>query len=295
MKNIILLLFITISLNSFSQDKIYLDSAWREIDSPEKAFYYRILEKDKRDKNKGKLIDYYMSGKIQSEAYYTDFKKGIKSGKFIMYYENGNIKRDMDYLDGKRNGKYLAYNENGKLTEEIDYVEDKIAGKYRTYYESGNLEKDIAYSDSKRNGQFLVYRKTGELKRVDNYVNGDFTNGKCLDLAGNDTTYYDYEVAAIFPGGRGELMKFLGNEMIYPENAIRNNLEGKVYLRFIIDVDGSVKNVKVTRGVNSEFDAEAVRAVRNMPRWTPGMIDGVPVKSYFDLPVNFKLQGKIKK
>lgn len=289
MKINLLLLCITMAYNVFSQNKIYLDSAWNEIDSPQKAVYYRVIEPTVDDQNKGKLKDYYISGKIQSEADYADFKKKIKSGKFIMYYENGNIEKNMNYVNGKKDGKYLAYSENGTIEEEIDYINDKIDGKYRTYYENGTIEADIAYSESKRNGEYLIYRKTGQLKRIDNYENGKFIAGKTLDLAGNDTTYYAYEIAADFPGGRAAMMKFLATEMKYPTDSFKNQIQGKVYLRFVIDVDGSVINVRVARGVNEELDAEAVRAVRNMPKWSPGKIDGKPVRSYFDLPVNFSL------
>jgi TonB family protein len=289
MKYLFLLIFSALSLNAFSQEKIYLDSAWKKVDSPEKAVYYRILEYNKKDNNKGKIIDYYISGKIQSEADYSDFSKKIKHGKFIMYYENGNIEKKMEYVNGKKNGKYVAYWENGTLQEETDYIHGDIDGKDKSYFENGNIKQSTSYTKYNRNGEHLVYRKTGQLKRIDNYENGKFTRGKCFDLAGNDTTYFDYEIAADFPGGRSEMMKFLASEMKYPVNAFKNKIEGKVYLRFIVDTDGSVRDVKITRGINQELDAEAIRAVRNMPKWSPGMIDGVGVKSYFDLPVNFKL------
>lgn len=292
MKSILLVIFSALTLSGFSQEKIYLDSAWNKIDSPTKAVYYRILERDIQDNNKVKLIDYYMSGKIQSEADYVDYHNRIKNGKFIMYYENGNIEKNMNYLNGKKNGKDLAYRKDGMLREETDYVQGEMDGKYIVYFENGKIHESVAYAADERNGEHLVYRKTGQLKRIDTYEKGKFVRGKCLDIAGSDTTYFDYEIAAEFPGGRAAMMQFLANEMKYPIDAIKNKIEGKVYLRFVIDTDGSVKNVRVLRGVNAELDAEAVRAVRNMPKWSPGKIDNVGVRSYFDLPVNFRLPKK---
>ena len=103
--------------------------------------------------------------------------------------------------------------------------------------------------------------------------------------------YMDVDEAAEFPGGRGEMMKYLASKMKYPETAIQAGIEGKCYLRFIVGTDGTIQDVRVTRGVPDcpECDAEAKRVVRSMPKWKPGKNGGKGVRSYFDLPVNFRL------
>lgn len=106
-----------------------------------------------------------------------------------------------------------------------------------------------------------------------------------------EEVYLDVEESAEYPGGRGAMMKFLADNMKYPETAIEAGIEGKCYLRFIVGTDGKITDVKVTRPVPDcpECDAEAKRVVRLMPRWKPGKNGGKGVRSYFDLPVNFKL------
>lgn len=106
-----------------------------------------------------------------------------------------------------------------------------------------------------------------------------------------EEVYLDVEESAEFPGGRAAMMKFLGDNIKYPETAIDQGLEGKCYLRFIVGTDGKITDVKVTRPVPDcpDCDAEAKRVVKSMPRWKPGKIGGKGVRSYFDLPVNFKL------
>jgi protein TonB len=106
-----------------------------------------------------------------------------------------------------------------------------------------------------------------------------------------EEVYLDVEESAEFPGGRAAMMKYLAETIKYPEVAIENNIEGKCYLRFIVGTDGKITDVKVTRPVPDcpECDAEAKRVVKGMPRWKPGKIGGKGVRSYFDLPVNFKL------
>lgn len=100
---------------------------------------------------------------------------------------------------------------------------------------------------------------------------------------------------ASFPGGNDALAKYLQTNVSYPDEALKNNEFGKVFVSFIVDVDGSIKEVKVAKGVSSSLDAEALRVVRSMPNWTPAMTDGKAVKSSFSLPIIFHLPNNVLK
>jgi protein TonB len=84
--------------------------------------------------------------------------------------------------------------------------------------------------------------------------------------------------------------KWVGNRLKYPEEAATNGIQGRVILQFLIDTDGSVKNVVVVRGVDRMLDAEALRVVSMSPKWKPGMQRGVPTKVLFTFPLIFQLQ-----
>ena len=93
-------------------------------------------------------------------------------------------------------------------------------------------------------------------------------------------------------GGAGadEFGKWVANNIVYPENAKAAGKEGRVTLKFKVDRDGSIKNVKVIKGVDPELDAEAVRVVSSAPAWTPGMQNGEPVAVNYVFPVVYKIQ-----
>ena len=93
-----------------------------------------------------------------------------------------------------------------------------------------------------------------------------------------------------FPGGEAAMYKWLGEQIVYPAQASEEGASGKVTVAFIIEKDGSVSNVQVVRGKHPALDAEAVRVVKKMPKWTPGRNNGVPVRVAYNLPVTFKLQ-----
>ena len=92
-----------------------------------------------------------------------------------------------------------------------------------------------------------------------------------------------------FPGGDAELMKFLSNNIKYPTIAQENGIQGRVYVKFVVWKDGSIRNVEVGRGVDPYLDQEAVRVVKAMPKWNPGKQRGVAVNVSYMLPVNFVL------
>lgn len=105
-----------------------------------------------------------------------------------------------------------------------------------------------------------------------------------------DSIFSFVDEPATFPGGQEELMKYLHNNIRYPQQAVELGISGKVYMQFVIHVSGEVSNVKVVRGANLPMDAEAYRVVKAMPDWIPGNVKGKPVNSYFNLPIVFKLQ-----
>jgi protein TonB len=98
------------------------------------------------------------------------------------------------------------------------------------------------------------------------------------------------EEDAEFPGGLEALSKYLAENIKYPQLAKENNITGRVFVSFVVEKDGRVGNIKILRDIGGGCGAEAVRVVKGMPRWKPGKQRGKPVRSQFNLPVNFNLQ-----
>jgi periplasmic protein TonB len=94
-----------------------------------------------------------------------------------------------------------------------------------------------------------------------------------------------------FPGGNDELLKFIAENISYPEDAIINNIQGRVILKFVVNTDGSIDRIEILRGIDSSLDNEAVRVIKTLPKFKPGKQGGVPVPVWFNLPVLFKLQN----
>lgn len=91
---------------------------------------------------------------------------------------------------------------------------------------------------------------------------------------------------------KGNVNQWLSSHLNYPPAAAENDIQGKVIVQFIVEKDGRVSDVKVLKGVDRDLDKEAVRVVKSMPKWQPGKNNGAPVRSYFRLPIVFRLADR---
>ena len=95
--------------------------------------------------------------------------------------------------------------------------------------------------------------------------------------------------APTFPGGIEGLMNFLNTHVRYPEKAVKDSIEGRVLVRFIIERDGSVSNIEIVERAHPVLDVEAIRVIGDMPKWGPAKKDGKPLRIRFSLPITFRL------
>ena len=92
-----------------------------------------------------------------------------------------------------------------------------------------------------------------------------------------------------FEGGLEAMYKFIGKNMKYPASARRMNIEGSVFVGFVVDADGKISEASIIKGISADCDKEALRVVQMMPKWRPGKQSGRPVRVKFVLPIKFKL------
>lgn len=106
----------------------------------------------------------------------------------------------------------------------------------------------------------------------------------------NDMVFDVVEVMPQFPGGQIAMLQYIMKNIKYPEQAMKEGIQGRVAVRFIVEKDGSISDVKPILSVHPLLNKEAVRVVESMPKWTPGKHNGKPVRVRFNLPVMFKLK-----
>lgn len=189
--------------------------------------------------------------------------------------------------------KYVFYTLKHQLYYEKNYSDYKKGvknGLEKEWDTTGNyLKKTCNYINNQLNGSFYTYWPNGKLKRADTYANDNWVSGQCYSSTGADTPYYAYEEAPAVSKQMGSLQAYFTKYLKYPKNARMAEIEGTVYVEFDITENGEVKNAYVSKSVNNELDAEALRLIERMPAWNPGKREGVPAVFKYRLPVRFAL------
>jgi len=109
-----------------------------------------------------------------------------------------------------------------------------------------------------------------------------------------DEVYTIVEQMPEMPGGRGALYAFLSKNVKYPLKAKSKGIQGKVFVNFTVSKDGTLRDIKIIRGVHKLLDKEALRVIKSMPTWKPGMQRGKKVSVSYNLPISFVLKKKSK-
>jgi len=122
--------------------------------------------------------------------------------------------------------------------------------------------------------------------RIDEPVGNSDTKAVTED---SNEIFNAVEQTAEYPGGLDAFNKYLGNSIRYPGIARENNVQGKVFLTFVVEKDGSLTDIKVLRGIGSGCDDEAIRVIKASKKWRPGMQNGRAVRQQYTVPINFTL------
>lgn len=151
------------------------------------------------------------------------------------------------------------------------------------YAEPMNEIAGIEDFDSYESGVDDSYHTTGELMVV--------TEASENPEVGEDQIFVAVEQPAEFPGGLEAMTKWLNDMIQYPESAKENEIQGRVYVKVVIEKDGMISSATVIKGVDQTLEGEALRVVEKMPKWNPAKINNHPVRSYFNIPVTFRIQN----
>jgi TonB family protein len=204
----------------------------------------------------------------------------------------------------QREGKYTTYYKNGQLESEGQYVSDKPAGTWKYYHKNGQQSDEERYDEGNHfhiqhwdevgvaqltNGTGIYSVDFEESVSYRDIVDQKLICSYRISKALGDTTYTVVEETAEYDGGIEGFYKYLGQNVRYPKTAKRAGVQGKAFVEFVIDKDGSVTNVKVLKGPGAGIDEEAVRVIQSSKKWKPGIVRGKPVRQIMVLPISFRL------
>ncbi|MEO6687206.1 MAG: TonB family protein [Dyadobacter sp.] len=182
------------------------------------------------------------------------------------------------------------YFKTKKLQMEGFYLDKKLTkmqGPFVWYYESGQVKMKSQYRNNDQIDEHYEYYESGQLDTFQKFDNsGKVVERHLYKKDGSESIFTDAE----FPGGTQEMYRFLGEHINYPKELRKKGLEGKVIVSFVVRKDGSLDNLHALSSPNSSFSWEAIRVIRQMPKWKPAYRDENAISIKYNLPVNFKLE-----
>ncbi|CAG5011848.1 hypothetical protein DYBT9275_05038 [Dyadobacter sp. CECT 9275] len=242
--------------------------------------YRRFTENRKPDLIKS----YYLSGLLRERDIFSDSTcmntKWFPNGQLASLVQksagSGEFSEELQIIQAfKPNGEVQVKEGNGWW---------RIVGNHGKYVEQGEVQM------GKRHGKWI-----GKLADSTVFYKELYDKGKLLEGVsykdGKERTYQEKMIQPVFQGGMPAFYQFLGQNIVYPADAARKGVSGRVMISFVVCEDGSLCDYKLEKGVKSDIDQEALRVVQKMDgKWNPGVLRGEKVRVKYNLPVNFQLQ-----
>ena len=287
----------------------YLKNSGKQVSKKDNADYSMVvLPPDTSiDKNLYVVYEYYPNGKIRllTNSKTTDINL-LYEGGYIAYYPNGKKKGMGSFKDGGPIGHEANYFPNGKLYYTSNYGADgKVTyGECRdstgkVLAENGNgsvslLDEHFAgviaegKIDSGKEDGIWHLKKDDSIAVENEYNKGNLIYSKNIYKSGK-IAFTKVDENPEFAGGMDVFIRFLGHNIRYPLEAIKNGTQGKVIVSFICGIDGKLTDIYVARGIGDGCDEEAIRVIKLFPSWKPGYVHGKPVNVAYSVPVSFAI------
>ncbi len=206
----------------------------------------------------------------------------VEMGRFEIFDDDGTPLQLKDTVIYADDGSYVKFETSDGFQPESGEPCKKLT--VTSYNADGAPCNNFFITETERRGDTSTYS-------IETFSISGSLFETLLDVATSkeDTVYQIAEEMPVFPGGEQAMMKFVAENINYPQEAKDKEIAGRVFVSFVVEKDGSVDEVKVMRGIGGGCDEEVVRVVKAMPKWKPGKQDGKPVRVNYMMPFNFKL------
>lgn len=305
-------LFAIASMNSYSQDTLFYSKHGYLVDKAVQGGIYEVNASDS-----GVFNRYFLSnGVLAVKGEKND--QGKIHGTLINYYENGNKKEEANYVDGTKQGRLKKWYVSGEKLGEFSVMtfEERRENKYdqtekilSLYDKEGNQvvsdgKGDAFVMDSEgsitgrgkvvqglRNGEWSgSFKIPLSMTYVEYYENGKLKEGKSTDASGSEFEYTKINTYAEYPGGIEKYKKYLSKQLRYPKKAQKRGIEGRVFVQFVVNKDGSLTDFEIVRGIGGGCDEETIRVLKISKKWIPGTMRGQSIRSKMIQNILFKFQ-----
>ncbi|WP_158797700.1 energy transducer TonB [Pedobacter sp. L105] len=306
------ILFLFTSASAQKQNVYYIKNNGQYVHQRDSADYIRIVLEKAKDSKLFTVKEFYTNGKRKSIGMSGTIDPPKYDGTYLSFYPNGNKKQVATYSKGHLVDSLYDYYPNGRLYTFFFFIEQPDHHLVRSLKSTNDSTGKAMVIDG--NGPCILYsddfKEIAEKGIVKNgwqdgiwtgkdkdagviytqtYEIGKLISGESTDEKGKVVHYTREFIHPQFKGGMKELYKYLALHIIYPKNCKDNGIQGKAIMRFAVNEDGSLSDIRVVNDVHPDLAAEAIRVLKTAPSWTSGIKRGRKVRVYYSIPISFSL------
>ncbi|MGC3943216.1 MAG: rhomboid family intramembrane serine protease [Chryseolinea sp.] len=270
--------------------RVFYDAEWKETDDPSSASFYRLGQVDSLGRWQGAVRDYYRNGDVQMKGSYVD---NLKDGVFLYYSDHHTYTSSGRYQREEAIGKWESFHWNGKLQTETFYNSqtfvaaiydsagskqvDNGNGKATTWYDNGQIAETGEYHNGMRTGDWFGYHRDGKPYYRELYRDNKLVQGAAVDATGRRFVYDELSLYAYPVKGMADFEHYVEKNIRRPYPRASG---ARIRVIFQVGRDGEMWDFVILEGYSSEYEEEAIRLIKEGPKWRPGLSHGhVPVPS----------------
>ena len=305
------------------QNSVWLDKDLKILEDSTEAVYFYNTERVERfvlrdsteapdSTSMPRLVDprvavyhiYYRSGELYRTTGYLEKFGGKKEGKEKEWDISGQLIAQGSYEDGSKTGVWKTWYADGTPKTEIDWTPDGqivlqfydsigqhlvTDGNGEYFYTTEKYTHRGVVENGKKSGLWTGYEKD-RLSFSETYDAGNLIEGTSFLEDGTEVKYTEIIRSTKYKGGMSGVYDLIRRELVYPATSLRNGIQGKVIVEFLVDQDGNPTKLRVLRSPDAETAKEALRVMSKMGLWEPALLRGIPAEQSVILPIDFRLQ-----
>lgn len=303
------------------QNTYFLKNDGQHVTELDSADYVRHVIEPAQGSDLYRVKEYYPDGTRKSEGLSSKIDRPVYEGLLTTFFPNGNLKETANYIKGQQTDTVSSYYPSGQLYSLRVYTlpakEDKHIGPPYFGAQIMLTVKDSTGKDivTNGNGEYIGYDddfkeitergpvKNGQKdgiwtgktkgtfsKYTENYTDGKLISGESTDEENVSYKYTESQIQPVYKGGMNKFYKYLSTHTTYPPSCYKSGIQGVAIMRFVVEKDGKLTDIKVVNFIHPELAKEAIRVMKGSPEWVPGIWKGKAVRVSYNIPISFSIR-----
>jgi TonB family protein len=307
----------TTSCFSQRQNVYFLKNDGRYVNQRDSADFVRIVREPDSASVLYNVFEFYLNGKNKLIGKSSTIEPVRLEGQCLEFNSGGARKKMTNYKNGVKAGVEYVFYPSGKPYQVNEYpnsgdVMNQVTDNYlikanydslgTVLVENGNgyykgyddnfkeVNEEGALKDGKKDGLWKGNFKNIKTSFIESYIDGKLITGTAINENGKTVIYTKSRgMAPLFKGGLDAFGRYLASHIHYPVEERDKHIQGRVILSFVVEKDGTIRDIKVSKSASPGLDNEAIRVIADSPHWIPATLFGSPVRVLYSVPISFAL------